>query len=124
MVTGVDTGKVFGLELMVCSFLVMSWLSLVDPFKFPYGNFRNESGALYMFVTYFAVCAVEIRWNNVGGNPVRAMGPGAIVGNFINHWVYWMGPLMGGMLGALLHELMMFLNPQGMTRSSAKVGAA
>ncbi|MGH2398885.1 MAG: aquaporin [bacterium] len=35
-------------------------------------------------------------------NPARSFGPALISGVWTSHWIYWMGPLMGGVLGAMV----------------------
>ncbi|XP_057290323.1 lens fiber major intrinsic protein-like [Hydractinia symbiolongicarpus] len=37
-------------------------------------------------------------------NPVRAFAPGIIMNQLSNHWVYWVGPLVGALLGSLSYE--------------------
>ncbi len=37
-------------------------------------------------------------------NPARTFGPGLVAGFWENHWVYWVGPLLGGGLAGLIYE--------------------
>ncbi len=37
-------------------------------------------------------------------NPARSFGPALIAGAWENHWIFWVGPLMGGALAALVYE--------------------
>lgn len=37
-------------------------------------------------------------------NPARAFGPAAVAGQWLGHVVYWVGPLVGGIVAALLWE--------------------
>jgi aquaporin TIP len=37
-------------------------------------------------------------------NPARAFGPALISGQWVGHLVYWVGPIVGGVLAALLWE--------------------
>jgi aquaporin TIP len=43
-------------------------------------------------------------------NPARAFGPELVQGVWDDWWVYWIGPLVGGGLAALLYELL-YLRP-------------
>lgn len=36
-------------------------------------------------------------------NPARALGPAFVLNRWDNHWVYWIGPISGGAVAALLH---------------------
>merc|ERR1712013_31386 len=37
-------------------------------------------------------------------NPARSLGPALVSGAVDDHWVFWVGPLLGGALGGLLYK--------------------
>jgi MIP family channel proteins len=37
-------------------------------------------------------------------NPARAFGPALIAGYWQDHWIYWVGPMLGGAFAALLYD--------------------
>ena len=37
-------------------------------------------------------------------NPARTFGPALVAGFWANHLVYWIGPVLGGLLGAFLYQ--------------------
>jgi MIP family channel proteins len=43
-------------------------------------------------------------------NPARAFGPALVGGEWVGHLVYWIGPILGGVLAALLWEYFLLPN--------------
>lgn len=39
-------------------------------------------------------------------NPARAFGPAAVSGHWVNHLIYWAGPLLGALVAALTNRLL------------------
>ena len=56
---------------------------------------------------------IGIRLTGASMNPARSFGPALISGEWADHWVYWVGPLIGGALGALTFELMYIRGRKG-----------
>ncbi|KAJ8687072.1 hypothetical protein QAD02_022866 [Eretmocerus hayati] len=46
-------------------------------------------------------------------NPARALGPAFVLNRWENHWVYWIGPIGGGAIAALLNEYVLSGNRGG-----------
>ncbi|XP_076874712.1 major intrinsic protein of lens fiber a [Brachyhypopomus gauderio] len=47
-------------------------------------------------------------YTGAGMNPARSFAPAMIFRNFVNHWVYWVGPMIGAAMGALLYDFVLF----------------
>ncbi len=37
-------------------------------------------------------------------NPARTLGPAIVSGQWANHWIYWVGPLVGAALAAVVYD--------------------
>nr|XP_004649875.1 aquaporin-2 [Jaculus jaculus] len=48
---------------------------------------------------YFTGCSM---------NPARSLAPAVVIGKFDDHWVFWIGPLVGAILGSLLYNYVLF----------------
>ncbi|GAB4837242.1 MIP aquaporin (TC 1.A.8) [Ancistrocladus abbreviatus] len=46
-------------------------------------------------------------------NPARCFGPRLVSGNWTDHWVYWVGPLITGGLARLIHENFFIVRSHG-----------
>lgn len=49
--------------------------------------------------------------SGVGANPLRAFGPSIAGGDFDNHWLFWIAPLVGSIAGAVLYKILNFQKP-------------
>ncbi|KAI4879627.1 hypothetical protein NFI96_011565 [Prochilodus magdalenae] len=50
----------------------------------------------------------QISFTGCGINPARSFGPAVILGDFTNHWVYWVGPMCGGVAAALIYDFLLY----------------
>ena len=41
-------------------------------------------------------------------NPARSFGPAAIANNWENHWIYWVGPISGAVIAAIVYKILTF----------------
>ncbi|KAI3936173.1 hypothetical protein MKW92_001875 [Papaver armeniacum] len=68
---------------------------------------RSSDGIIGAIVTGF-IAGVNILavgpFTGCSMNPARSFGPSIITSDFKNHWVYWLGPLIGGGLAGLLYD--------------------
>ncbi|KAK2150200.1 hypothetical protein LSH36_418g00000, partial [Paralvinella palmiformis] len=51
-----------------------------------------------------------VPYSGSGMNPARVFGPAVVSGSWNNHWAYWVGPLVGGAIGALLYDFVFAVN--------------
>ena len=67
---------------------------------------RAPAGTAPLAVGFALACGVLIAGPVTGGavNPARALGPMIVAGKFTAAWVYVLGPIIGGVLAALLYD--------------------
>ncbi|HUW50869.1 MAG TPA: aquaporin [Sulfuricella sp.] len=65
---------------------------------------RSFTPALFPFL-YAAMVFVEANVSGTSTNPARSFGPAIISGNWHAWWVYWLGPLLGALLGVAVYRL-------------------
>ncbi|PRP83073.1 aquaporin-4-like [Planoprotostelium fungivorum] len=51
-------------------------------------------------------------------NPARSLGPAVVFSEWSNHWIYWVGPLVGGILAAITYQFV--LQPEDKERADLR----
>jgi aquaporin Z len=102
----VSSGSAVLTEAILTFFLV--WVVFATAAD-PRGTFKSIAGlAIGLTITLGILAAGPL--TGAAMNPARALGP-ELVQNVWNHWwVYWLGPLAGGGIAALIYD-MLYLRP-------------
>ncbi|XP_073939440.1 aquaporin-2 isoform X4 [Castor canadensis] len=52
-------------------------------------------------------------------NPARSLAPAIITGKFDDHWVFWIGPLVGAILASLIYNYVLFPSAKSLSERMA-----
>ncbi len=99
---GVGDLRAFIVEILITFILVFVVISVATDERAP--------AAIAAIAVGFALAVgVFIAGPVTGGavNPARALGPMLVAGDFTSVWLYILGPIIGGVLGALLYDRFM-----------------
>jgi len=97
------------LEAVMTFFLVLVFFATVVDEK---GAFAKIAGfAVGLAVTIGVL--VGSAFTGAGMNPARAFGPALAAKFWLHHGVYWVGPLLGGALAAVLYQGVFLRKSQG-----------
>lgn len=89
------------MEIVLTFSLVLTvYTTMVDPKK---GFLYGQGPILTGFVVGANIMAGGA-FSGASMNPARSFGPAVVTGIWTDHWVYWVGPLIGGGLAGLVHE--------------------
>ena len=96
----VDVASGLIVEMVLTFMLVfVIFATAMDP-KGP-GHLAPFAIGLTVMVDHF----VGVPLTGASMNPARSFGPALATGEWANHWVYWVGPIMGAVLAAIIYEV-------------------
>lgn len=97
-----ELGVVKGLitEIFITFILVF----LVCAFWDPRNSNKHDSAPIKIGLAIGGLIICFARYTGASMNPARTIGPAIIFGFWKNHWVYWVGPMIGGTLAGLLYR--------------------
>lgn len=97
---------------LLVEFIVSLILTLVCCGVWDHRNSTKHDSAPIRFGFTIAVLAFAAGpYTGSNMNPVRSFAPALFNGDWDNHWVYWVGPLGAGFVGALLYRVIFATPP-------------
>ncbi|KAG7517596.1 aquaporin FA-CHIP-like [Solea senegalensis] len=102
-INGVTLSQALGIELLTTFQLVLCILAVTDKRRCDITGSAPLAIGLSVCLGHLAI----ISYTGCGINPARSFGPALILNNFENHWVYWIGPITGGIGAALMYDFLL-----------------
>ncbi|XP_042272911.1 aquaporin-4-like [Thunnus maccoyii] len=106
--TSISVGNALVVELFITFQLVFTVFATCDHKR----SDLKGSSALAIGLSVCIGHLFAIPYTGASMNPARSFGPAMITWCWENHWVYWVGPTLGGALAAALYEYLFCPNPE------------
>ncbi|XP_044266377.1 aquaporin AQPcic-like [Tribolium madens] len=74
-------------------------------------NTKHDSVPIRFGLTITVLALVGVPYGGGNMNPARSFAPALINGDWENHWIYWVGPLSAGFIGALFYRFLFGKEP-------------
>uniref|UniRef100_A0A8C0RFD9 Aquaporin-1 n=1 Tax=Canis lupus familiaris TaxID=9615 RepID=A0A8C0RFD9_CANLF len=100
---GVNSGQGLGIEIIGTLQLVLCVLATTDRRRRDLGG----SGPLAIGLSVALGHLLAIDYTGCGINPARSFGSSVITHNFKDHWIFWVGPFIGGALAVLIYDFIL-----------------
>lgn len=95
----VSPTQALGLEFFLGFILVLVVCGVCDPNK----PFIKSTAALAIGWTVAVGHITTVGLTGSSMNPARSLGAGLVTGTWTYHWIYWVGPILGGVVASLLY---------------------
>jgi len=96
-----NQGQAFLREIVLTFLLVFVVFGTIDPKRD-----RRSPGPLSIGFAVVVAHLASVTSTGTGINPARSLGPAVVQGSgcWDGHWVFWLGPLFGGLLAGVCYE--------------------
>lgn len=107
VVSGISNGQAVLIEAILTFFLVwVVFATAVDPD----GAFGKIAGLAIGFTILMGIL-MGGPFTGAAMNPARHFGPALVFGRWTGWWVYWVGPIAGGIVAAALYDGVLMRKP-------------
>lgn len=93
--------QAFGVEFVLSFLLASTVFATRDPHR---SHLGAGADAVVIGFAYLACTLAGLPATGASMNPARSLGPAFVMNKWVNHWVYWFGPMSGGLLAGLIYE--------------------
>ncbi|NXY05890.1 AQP1 protein, partial [Pteruthius melanotis] len=100
---GINAGQGLGIEIIATFQLVLCVLATTDRRR----NDVSGSAPLAIGLSVALGHLLAIDYTGCGINPARSFGSALIAKDFKNHWIFWVGPIIGGASAALIYDFIL-----------------
>lgn len=97
-----NAAQALGIEVLCTFQMVFTIFSVEDQRR----RDSPEPGNIAIGLAHTTGVLIGARFSGAGMNPARALGPAIFTGFWENHWVYWIGPVLGAVLAGVSHEFL------------------
>ena len=98
-ITGFGVGKAVLLEAVLTFFLVFAVFGTAVDDRGPFG--KTAGLTIGLVLTFDILAGGPLTGASM--NPARSLGPALASGNWTDWWVYWVGPIAGGIIAAVVY---------------------
>jgi MIP family channel proteins len=77
------------------------------------------SKALAVGLSIIVGCLFGGPYTGASMNPARSFGPALVMNSWQNHWVYWVGPLIGSVVAAIMYTCVLKQQPRIVVRTDS-----
>ena len=103
--SGINAGQGFGIEFIITLVLVLVVFAAAADGNNSDSVRGSAPLAIGLSITTCHLFAIPLTGSSM--NPARTLGPSVIFNSWANHWVYWVGPILGGVTAALIYQLVL-----------------
>jgi glycerol uptake facilitator-like aquaporin len=106
----ITAGQGLVVELVATFVLVLVVFAVTDEFRMEI----KGAASLAIGLTVVLGHIFSINYTNCGMNPARVFGPAVMANYWDNHWIYWIGECVGGILAAILYVALFSADESGL----------
>jgi len=102
---GISAGQGFGIEFFITFVLILVVFGAAADDHAAAASKGSAPLAIGLSITTCHLFAIPLTGSSM--NPARSFGSAVIANNWGAHWVYWLGPICGGICASILYNLIL-----------------